>query len=52
MPDHSFDAENEDIGIHPIEPGQLNNSLTVYDFAPLLELAHHSGGRLSSTRTD
>lgn len=45
MPDHSFDAENRDIGIEPVQPGQLGNSLTVVNFSPLLELAHRSGGQ-------
>ena len=44
IPDHSFDAENQDIGIGPVFPGQLN-SLHMPEFWSELELARRSGGR-------
>ncbi len=45
IPDHSFDAERQDIGVHPLPAGEFGNSLILHDFSNLLELAHYSGGK-------
>ncbi|MBV9760928.1 MAG: VWA domain-containing protein [Acidobacteriaceae bacterium] len=45
MPDHSFDAENRSLpAAEPVGPGQVN-SMQVYDFSGLMELARRSGGK-------
>jgi VWFA-related protein len=44
MPDHSFDAENRGLPIGPVGRGQ-SNSLQVYDFSAVMELARRSGGK-------
>ncbi len=44
MPDHTFDAESENIPIGPVSPG-ASNSLHLYDFSAPMDLARRSGGK-------
>lgn len=44
MSDHSFDAENRSLPAGPVGPEEAN-SLQLYDFSAVMELAHRSGGK-------